>query len=280
MASQGFVSARVAAMAAAALLFGLFGVSLPSSPHAGGLLTATPTVSRSTVIPVRPIDGLMSVTATVTLEANGLIGGERAQGGLTADLTASDRGSRITVSGPLLGPIAAQVGGSLVGLFTPSSVDIYKVPQGTYIVANGFLPLCVKPEAAQAGAPLEELSPQHLLGMLTNSEVARGRLVGQEVRNGRAVQHYVVNGEAFLEAARASSDPKLKSFAEALWSAEDADLYLDAQRGYPLAFRGAYSGVYDPLQFEGDFDVHIELTGINASTPVILPAACDQPIPA
>jgi hypothetical protein len=280
MASLGFVSARVAAVAAATLLFGLFGASLPSSPQAAGLLTATPTVSRGAVIPVRPIDGLMSLTATVTLEANGLIDGERVQGGLTADLTTSDRGSRITVTGPLLGPIAAQVGGSIVGLFTPSSVDIYKVPQGTYIVANGLLPLCVKPEAAQAGAPLEELSPQHLLGMLTNSEVARGRLVGQEMRNGKAVQHYVVDGEAFLEAARASSDPKLKSFAEALWSAEDADLYLDAARGYPIAFRGTYSGVYAPLEFEGDFDVRIELTGINASTPVILPEACANPIPA
>ena len=42
-----------------------------------------------------------------------------------------------------------QVGGSLVGLFTPSSVDIYKVPQGTYIVVNGLFPICIKPQESK-----------------------------------------------------------------------------------------------------------------------------------
>ena len=48
--------------------------------------------------------------------------------------------------------------------------------------------------------------------------------------------------------------------------------------GYPVAFSGCYSGTYEPLKFEGDFCVDIELTGINQNTPVKLPAACDNPI--
>jgi hypothetical protein len=70
----------------------------------------------------------------------------------------------------------------------------------------------------------------------------------------------------------------LKAFGDALWSAEDADLYVDAKGGYPLAFRGCYSGSYEPLKFEGDFDVQIELTGINTNTSVELPASCNKPI--
>jgi hypothetical protein len=116
-------------------------------------LTATPP---GAVIPMKSIDGLSSLDANVSLNVNGLINGERAQGDLTAVVTTNDQGkSKINVSGGLLGQIAAQVGGSLVGLFTPSNVDIFKVPQGTYVVVNGLFPLCAKPEAAQATASVE-----------------------------------------------------------------------------------------------------------------------------
>ncbi|MCJ7511651.1 MAG: hypothetical protein MUO23_01620 [Anaerolineales bacterium] len=111
-------------------------------------------------MPLKSIAGLTSLNATVNLSVNGLVNGQRAQGDLTALVTTNDQGkSKITVSGSLLGQIAAQVGGSLVGLFTPSTVDIYKVPEGTYVVVNGLFPVCVKPEAAQATASLEEMSP-------------------------------------------------------------------------------------------------------------------------
>jgi hypothetical protein len=53
--------------------------------------------------------------------------------------------SRVTVTGSMLGDIAVQVGGSLMGLFKPSSVDIYKVPLGTNIVVNSLFPVCIKP---------------------------------------------------------------------------------------------------------------------------------------
>jgi hypothetical protein len=182
------------------------------------------------------------------------------------------------VTGGLLGDIVAQVGGSLVSLFTPSQVDIYKVPEGTYIVLNGFFPVCVKPQAANASAALDEMSPKSLLKMLTSSDVARGKLVGEGTLNGKAVKHYVINGDAFLAAAKKSKDPKTKAFAEALWSAEDADLYVDAKGGYPVAFSGSYGGTYAPLKFEGDFDVQIELTDVNANTQVKLPASCNNPI--
>lgn len=246
-----------------------------------GLIAATssPSPLPGEAIPLKPIADLSSLNATVKLDVNGLINGKRAQGDLNVDLTTNDQGkSRISVTGPLLGEIAAQVGGSLVGLFTPSSVDIYKVPQGTYIVVNSLVPVCVKPQPGKGTAALDELSPQSLLSMFTSSDVARGTLVGQEKVNGTAVNHYSINGEAFLAAAQKSSDPKLRSFGEALWSAKDADLYVDAKANYPLAFLGGFSGAYDPLKFEGDFDVQIELTGINKNTPVNLPATCNKPI--
>ena len=63
-----------------------------------------------------------------------------------------------------------------------------------------------------------------------------------------------------------------------MWKAEDADLYVDAKSGYPLAYRGSFSGAYEPLKFEGDFDVQIELTGINNDPAITLPKSCNKPI--
>ena len=240
--------------------------------------TGTPTPPAGDVIPLKSISGLTSLNASVKIGANGLINDQRTQGDLTAELTTSDQGSKITVTGPLLGDITAQVGGSLVGLFTPSSVDIYKVPQGNYIVVNSLIPVCIKPSSPKATAAFDELSPQNLLGMFTNSDVARGKLVDKMTVNGLPVNHYAINGEAFLAAAQKSQDEKLKAFGDALWKARDADLYVDAEGGYPLAFSGSYSGSYDPLKFQGDFDVQIELTGINQDTTVKLPASCNKPI--
>lgn len=228
-------------------------------------------------IPLRPIADLNSLNATVLLTVNGLINGQRTQGTLNGLLAMNGPKSKVTVSGSLLGEIAAQVGGSLVGLFTPSTVDLYKVPEGAYIVINGFFPVCVKPDAPKATV-LDEMSPQNLLIMLTSSDVAIGRLAGQETVNGRPVWHYIIDGETFLAAAKQSSDPQLRTFGEGLWSAEDADLYVDAEGGYPVAFRGSYSGAYEPLKFTGFFDVNIELTAVNAGTVVELPASCDDPI--
>lgn len=248
----------------------LTGVVVPAS---------TPTPYPGDVIPLQSIAGLTSLNATVQLEVNGLIHGQRAQGDLNALLATNDQdASRITITGSLLGQLAAQVGGSLVGLFTPSSVDIYKVPEGTYVVVNSLIPVCVKPASLNATAPLDEMSPANLLSMLTSSDVARGKLIGQETLNGKKVKHYVLDGDAFLAAAQASTDPKLRAFGEALWSAEDADLYVDAKTGYPVAFRGNYSGAYEPLKFEGDFAVQIDLTGVNTNPSVSLPSSCANPI--
>lgn len=278
------LSTRMAGTAIAiVLLLLVLGVAAPAfstSPLLTRLApTSTPTPLPGTAIPLKSIAGLTSLNATIKLNVDGLINGKRTQGDLNAVLTTSGPGkSRITLTGSLLGELAAQVGGSLVGLFTPSSVDIYKVPTGTYVVVNGLFPVCVKPTNSQATAALDEMSPQSLLTMLTSTDVARGKLVGQETRNGVPVKHYVLNGDAFVAAAQKSRDPKLRTFGEGLWSAEDADLYVDAKGGYPVAFRGGYSGVYDPLKFQGDFDVQVELTGVNTNTPVELPASCNKPI--
>jgi len=241
--------------------------------------TSTPKPEQGDVIPLKSLDELTTLNATAKINVNGLINGKRAVGGLNVVLAMNDQGvSQATVTGPLLGEIAAEVGGSLVGLFTPKSVDLFKTPDGAYIVVNSVFPVCVKPKASGSTATFDEMSPQSLLSMLTSSEVARGKLVGQETYNGVAVKHYVINGDAFLAAAKNSNDPKLKAFGEALWSAKDADLYLDAKSGYPLAFVGGYSGSYEPLKFEGDFDVQIELTGINTNPSIKLPSACNKPI--
>ena len=238
-----------------------------------------PTPPPGDVIPLEPIAGLTSLNATIKLDVNGLINGKRAQGDLNALLTTNDQGkSKVTVSGSLLGDVAAQVGGSVVGLFTPSKVDLYKVPDGAYVVVNGLFPVCVKPDAAEATEALDELSPSSMLNMLTGSDVARGEFVGEETLNGVPVKHYVIDGDTFLIAAQNSTDPKLREFSDALWSAEDADLFVDAKGGYPVAFRGNFSGAFEPLKFEGDFGVDIELTGVNTNTRVDLPSSCNKPI--
>ena len=261
----------------------LLGVAWPFFSTAAltiqGTVTSSPTPLAGEVIPIEPLADLTSLNATVKIDVNGLINDQRARGDLNAVLTTNDQNkSRITVSGSLLGDITAQVGGSLVGLFTPSTVDIYKVPEGTFIVANGLFPVCVKRDSPKDTETLNEMSPSSLLSMLTGSDVARGQLVGEESLNGVPVKHYVLDGDAFLAAAQTSSDPQLRAFGEALWSAEDADLYIDTESGYPVAFRGSYSGEYEPLNFEGNFDVQIEVTGVNTNTPVNLPSSCNRPI--
>ena len=273
-------AAGVALVLIAFVLFLVFSAAAPAlSASLSALLALTSTPPPGEVIPLKPIADLTSLNATVKIGVNGLINGQRAQGDLDVVLAMNDQGkSKATVTGDLLGELAAQVGGSLVGLFTPSSVDLYKMPEGNYIVVNSLFPVCVKPKATKSTATLDEMSPQSLLGMFTSREVARGKLVGQETLNGVPVKYYVINGDAFLAAAQKSNDPKLKAFGEALWSAEDADLYVDAKGGYPLAFTGSFSGEYEPLKFEGDFDVQIQLTGVNTNTPVKLPSSCNKPI--
>jgi hypothetical protein len=236
------------------------------------------TNSNSNFIPLNPFTGFDSLEAMVVLNVNGLIKSKPAQGALEGLLAINGSRRRVSVSGSLLGEIAAQIGGTMVGLFTPTSVDLYHVPEGAYIVINGFFPVCVKPNASKTIAVLEEMSPESLLAMLTRDDVARGRLVGHETFNGRPVSHYIIDGDTFLAAAQNSSDPQLRAFAKGLWSAEDADLYVDAEGSYPVAFRGGYSGAYEPLKFAGVFEVQIELTGVNSNTPVALPPSCDNPI--
>jgi hypothetical protein len=274
-----YLSAVIALLVIAIVTF--LALDLPGSVLSTDAFSSllAPTPPPGEAIPLKSLTDLDSLDATVKLDVNGLIDGKRMQGDLTGLLTSNNqKKSRITVSGGLLGDLAAQIGGSLVGLFTPSKVDLYKVPDGTYIVVNGLFPVCVKPKALNATASLDEISPQSLMTMLTSSDVARGKLVGEEKLNGVPVKHYVIDGDAFLAAAQSSKNEKLRTFGEGLWSADDADLYVDAKSGYPVAFRGNYSGSYAPIKFEGDFGVQLELTGANTNAPVDLPAACNKPI--
>jgi hypothetical protein len=277
--TRGYLSAVVAFMVVAVVLILVFSLAGPALSSSNLTALFAPTPVAGDPIPLKPVTGLTSLNATVNIDVNGKINGKRAQGDLKGLLTANDQNkSRITVSGKLLGDVVAQVGGSLVGLFTPSKVDVYKMPDGAYIVINALVPVCVKPTLDKSASALDDLSPSSLLSMLTGSDVARGKFVGEETLNGVAVKHYVINGDAFLAAAQNSKDEKLQAFGDALWSAEDADLYVDAKGGHPVAFRGQFSGAFEPLKFEGDFGVNIQLTDVNKNTPVNLPAACNNPI--
>jgi hypothetical protein len=273
-----YLAAMMALLVVAGVLFLTFNLAGPAfSKGALSSLIAPP--QQGEVIPLESLSGLTSLNATLALNVNGLIDGERVQGDLSGVVLSNDQDmSKITVSGPLLGDLAAQVGGSLVGLFTPKQVDLYKTPDGAYIVIGGLVPICVKPKAINAATTLDDLSPQTLFTMLTSSDVARGTLVGEETRNGRRVKHYVIDGDAFLAAAQKSTDKQLRKFADALWSADDADLFVDVETGLPVAFSGAYSGSYEPLKLQGDFGIDLELTGINTNPTVKLPAACNKPI--
>ncbi len=232
-------------------------------------------------IPLTPLTGLTALDAAVTIEVDGTVNGKPTQGDLTAQLTTTDQGtSQIDVTGSLLGDVVAQVGGSAVKLFRPKKVSVYSVPEGTYVVLDALIDVCVRPTDPQATASLEQLSPQALMAILTGSDVARGTLVGEETLNGMPVRHYSINGEEFLAAAQGSSDPNVSLFAQSLRSATDADLYVATDGGYPVAYRGGFSGTFEPLKFEGDLTVQIDLTGVNGEAEISLPGSCDRAISA
>jgi len=240
--------------------------------------TATPNPAGE-LIPLKPLTDLTSLEATVKLSADGILNGKSVQGDLNAQLTTNDqKKSQIVVTGSLLGDAVVQIGGSAVNLFRPSQATVYTMPDGTYIVVKGLFDVCIKPKDSTATQTMDQLSPQGLMTILTSSDVARGKLVGEETLNGTAVKHYIIDGPAFLKAAQQSADPNLRTFGQALRSAEDADLYVASDGGYPVAFRGSYTGAFEPLKFDGDFSVQIELTGVNQNTPVSLPKSCNNPI--
>ena len=279
--TKGYLSAVVAFMVVAVVLilvFSLAGPALSSSGLTARLLAPTPPPCDP--IPLKPVTDLKSLNATVNIDVNGKIDGKKAQGDLKGLVTTNDQNkSKVTVSGPLLGDIAAQVGGSVVGLFTPSKVDVYKMPDGAYIVINGLVPVCVKPKMDKIDRGVGRCEPASPDGHADEQrrgvrQVCRRR----DAERHQAVKHYVIDGEAFLAAAQNSDDEKLKAFGDALWAAEDADLYLDAKTGTPVRFQGNYSGAFEPLKFEGDFGVDIQVTDANKNTPVNLPAACNNPI--
>jgi hypothetical protein len=232
-------------------------------------------------IPLTPLTGLTALEATVSIAVDGTVNDKPTQGDLSAQLTSTAEGaSRIDVTGSLLGDVVAQVGGSAVKLFRPKMVSVYAVPEGTYVVLDALFDVCIKPEDSQATEALEQLSPQALMDILTGSDVARGTFVGDETLNDMPVKHYVIDGVDFLAAARSSSDPNVNLFASSLDGAADADLYVSAEGGYPVAYRGGFSGRFEPLKFEGDLTVQIDLTSVNGDAEVALPGSCDRAIPA
>jgi hypothetical protein len=246
---------------------------------AAGARSASAEASTLAPIPLTSLGELQSLDATVTLNASGELQGKAMEGDLTIGLTSNDqRESRIDITGSLLGPVAAQVGGRLVGLFRPRAVSVYTVEDGTYVVVSGLTDVCVKPGDNAATAALAQLSPQNLMTLLTSSDVAQGTLVGEESIDGLPVAHWAIDGEAFLEAALASGDPTVQTFGRSLRDARDADLYVATDSGYPVRYVGGFSGAYEPLGLDGDFSVQIDLTGIDTDTPVTLPGACDHPI--
>jgi hypothetical protein len=70
----------------------------------------------------------------------------------------------------------------------------------------------------------------------------------------------------------------VRAFGESLRDASDADIYIDAETGYPVRYQGAFSGAYEPLGLDGDFNVGIDLTRVGTDSTVTLPDACARPI--
>jgi hypothetical protein len=250
-----------------------------SDPGATAQASPQSAVPAGETIPLSSLADLASLEATATIEADGTLDGKPMQGDLTATLITDAQGSsQVDITGSLLGPVTAQIGGKLVGLFRPKKVTVYSVPDGTYVVVSGLTSLCVKLGDPAATEALAQLSPQGLMATLTSSDVARGTLVGEETIDGMPVSHWVIDGEAFLAGASASSDPTVVTFAQALTQAADADLYVATDSGFPVSYRGSFSGAYAPLALEGDFSVAVDLTGIDTDPTVTLPGSCDRPI--
>ena len=186
--------------------------------------------------------------------------------------------SQFDITGSLLGDVVAQVGGKAVSLFRPESVTVYTVPESTFAVVTGLFDGCVKVEDSETTEILAQLSPQFLLSTLTSSDVARGTFAGDETLDGTPVEQNVIDGEASIAAAQGSADPQVSSFAQSLLSVTDSDVYVAADGGYPVAYRGGFGGTFEPLEFDGDLTVQIDVTGVDSNTEVVLPSACDRPI--
>jgi hypothetical protein len=248
------------------------GSGVPTGADSSGMTAVAP-------IPLTSLGDLTSLEATATLSAAGSMRGEEMAGDLTVQLVGDEQGQyRVDITGDLLGPVAAQVGGKLVKLFRPRQVSAYIVEEGSYVVVSGLTDLCVKTEDTATTEALSQLSPRTLMTILTDGDVANGALVGGESLDGVPVDHYVIDGPTFLAAAQASSDPTVQTFGQALRSAGDADIYIDTQTGYPVRYEGAFSGSYEPVGLEGDFSVRIDLTRIGTDSTVSLPKACATPI--
>lgn len=230
-------------------------------------------------IPLTSLGDLTSLEATATLSAAGSLNGEEMVGDLTLQLIGDEQGQyRIDITGDLLGPVAAQVGGKLVKLFRPKQVSVYAVEGGNYVVVSGLTDLCIQTEDSTATEALSQLSPKSLMAILTDSDVANGSLVGAESLDGVAVDHYLIDGPTFLAAAQDSSDPTVQAFGRALRGAGDADIYVDTETGYPVRYEGTFSGAYEPVGLDGDFSVRIDLTQVGTETIVTLPESCAKPI--
>ena len=230
-------------------------------------------------IPLTSLGDLTSLEATATLSASGSLMGEEMSGDLTVQLVGDEQQQyRIDITGDLLGPVAAQVGGKLVNLFRPKQVSVYVVEDGNYVVVSGLTDLCIQTEDTDVTEALSQLSPRTLMAILTDSDVANGVLVGAESIDGVAVDHYVIDGPTFLTAAQESSDPTVQTFGQALRSAGDADIYIDTETGYPVRYEGAFSGAYEPVGLDGDFSVRLDLTKVGSDSTVTLPKACATPI--
>jgi hypothetical protein len=139
-----------------------------------------------------------SLDATVTISADGSLGGQAMAGDLTAVLSSNDQAqSRIDITGDLLGPVATKVGGSVVGLFRPSKVSVLTT-DSTYIVVSGLTDICVKPSdpSSTAALPAQPAGPDHAHG-----HEPIGRYVGDGL-NGQAV------GTTSSTARRSSRPPR------------------------------------------------------------------------
>lgn len=220
------------------------------------------------------VPDVKSLQTKMTLTLDGTDAGNKVLKG-TFDVSLNNnlalKQTELTVGGDLLTPLLAD---QLRG-FSARSLSLYAINNQVYASIQTLLRVCVKPNAAQIN--VDEIAQSLSLDTFTSMVAANGRfpgtLVGDEVVNGIPSKHYKVDVAAYeaMAAANGMTDLKLKQ----------GDVWLASQGDYVTRLNVSGNGKLSNLvnkTFTGDFTLSMELTGVNNSPEVVLPANCARAI--
>ena len=145
-----YLSAAVLGVAIAVVLFLVLDVVAPAfSTSAVTWLLApisAPTPAPGDPIPLKSIEGLSSLNATVKLDVNGKINGKKTKGDLDALLASNDqKKSKITVSGSLLGPSPPRSAGRCSVCSRPPRLISTRCPPAPTLLSIACSPFASNP---------------------------------------------------------------------------------------------------------------------------------------